>query len=142
MTRPGELSRRDVAAMELCLGRIRWLGGMPDVRWPTASLECLEPLRYGDAAARDVRRAADRAVAQGTDRRLLRARLALLLRVLLRADRDEMYEHEPRYFHDCRDRFAEGWTTDRLGNWWRPIRVRPLWEDAPPAGTRRARRAG
>jgi hypothetical protein len=79
--------------------------------------------------------------------RLLRARLALLLRVLLRADAVTCTADE----YDCRhsdppederpqwQRYQATW-----GIWWwrRPFQIRPLWEIAPPASARRARRAG
>jgi hypothetical protein len=81
--------------------------------------------------------------AHETGGRLLRARLALALRVLLRADRHRRCSAE----HACGGRFAGHpqvcpyrnaieWVTTEDDFYWRnrpePRRVRPLWLDAPP----------
>lgn len=63
--------------------------------------------------------------------RVLRARLALLLRVLLR-DESEAYELR-----------LEPWSSSTFARRWRPKRYRALWEDAPafdPAVTPKMRR--
>jgi hypothetical protein len=135
------LSRRDRAAMELTLCHLRALAVRPGLA--ARQHTDFEPLRHGGPVARDVRRAIDRRLARPEDwggerRRAVRCTLALLLRVLLRADAGDMGPDGLRCSCGRGGFPIEHAECEGEIDWWRGYR--PLWEQA--AGTRRARRAG
>jgi hypothetical protein len=139
------LSRRDRAAMLLALEGIRhdvrWMYGVAGTGVP------LEVLAYGPgdlyAAVMDAR-VLLLAKDWRTATRLLRARLALALRVLLRASGTEESGAPGGYAIDACETcggygLRPGWyddvdcvTCDGCGTREVPIRVRALWEMAPP----------
>jgi hypothetical protein len=100
----------------------------------------LEPLRFGDSVARDIRRACDRAIAQSRpvylmtrdERRLLRARLGLALRVLLRADAGDFGRWKPCRWCDLPGPWSHRFGCPGSGEARSRMLVRPLWESAPP----------
>ena len=113
------LSRRDRAAMTLALVLVR----------NRSIAECVYTLFLGDEAAQSVGNAT-LWTARVSDR-LLRARLALALRVLLRADAGDF---GPAAYVDSLGRsFAYGdvWPAS-LAITFKRLPVRPLWEAAKP----------
>jgi hypothetical protein len=91
------MSRRDRAAMQLALGVLR-RGALESLRlYPDA----LAALRLGDAVAGYVWATGRRALSEGVDRDVFNARLALLLRVLLRADAGDYGPKEPWQWCDA-----------------------------------------
>lgn len=137
------LSRRDRAALVLAYECVR--------RDDEDFTECLCPLgcggpvasaihdeyldHYADAEEHDH---GDRVVPRNAlALRVLRARLALLLRVLLRADAVTCTadEYDVLFHEPAADEEPTTWQpyTTRIGftAWRRPTRIRPLWETAP-----------
>lgn len=117
------LTRRDRAAMVLALECIRRGDSIGGVLLP---LDCA-----GTAArilAGDVFDVWARDYAQGNDEVMLRARLALYLRAVLRADAGD-FGH---YFKTCTDDRCDCWGRKK----WNSRRIRPLWESAPKTRAR------
>jgi hypothetical protein len=124
------LTRRDRAALTLALHVLRSCGA-------NAVHEALWPLGW----VPDVYDAVEAAHAHGVPTRLLRARLALLLRVLLRVDKDDLRrwrcpEHGRRVAWDWHDGHGEEWWCAECRRW-RIVKIdpptchiRPLWEIA------------
>jgi len=138
------LRRRDREAMVLALSCLRgrtvldrdsdtdeWLEQYGDMRVSDAlcALKCASPWGVAGQLVETVKWARKRA-----PRRLIRARLALLLRVLLRVDAGDEgpVEFKWRCFRDDRGPALEaaGWGPT-LSGWRKRLPVRPLWEQVP-----------
>jgi hypothetical protein len=105
------LSRRDRAAMELAL---------EELRREDFVYRCGNVLAYGGRISLDL---IEEVTGAWVRSRLLRARLALLLRCLLRVDRGDF---GATVWVGC------NCVCDGDNGGWVPAPVRPLWADAPP----------
>ena len=134
------MTRRDRAAMVLAYEWCRSSVAIPDPLYRAD-----QALRFGGPMARSIFENI-----RHTTTRLTRARLALLLRAMLRAPQDayetvcgecgtaycrEFYEDEPgaKFMHawfEHQDCNCDGMTGDDPFS--RPLRYRALWESAPP----------